>query len=106
MTVQIFKVQERNSSISHYTLAIHQLSKWFEVPADTWEGLSRTAVLEWAGELGPRYQLRTWQHRYLVGEDAPRLYQNKLIERLSVGSLVACVGDRSIQELMDRAGVR
>ena len=89
-----------------FSAACGVLGKRFGVTPDTFERLPRALVMEWAEEVRlPGYVLRTWQHRFLVGEDVPQLHRTKLIERLSVPSLVGVseASGRSIQNLFHDA---
>jgi hypothetical protein len=106
-----------------YGMALTRLAAHFKVTANTFEGLPRTLVMEWAAEVGEAQAvarikktdvvlpLRTWQHRFLIGEDGqprfPRLTRTKLVERLSHESLMALsqADGRSIKRLLEAAEV-
>ena len=94
-----------------YGTALLRLAAYFKVTVQEFQTLPRELVLEWAADL--HAPLRTWQHRFLIGEDperttGPRFSGAKLIERLSGESLAAAAtaSGQSIQQMAERAGVR
>jgi hypothetical protein len=100
--------------MTKYGQALTTLARYFQVTTDTFEHLDRVMVIEWADDVTEAVRskrtisLKTWQHRFLVGEDGISRHRTQLIERLDWQSLVAVagVGGRTIQQVMDAARVR
>lgn len=95
-----------------YGAALLRLAARFKMPVEEFQRLPRELVLEWAADAA-NAPLRTWQHRFLIGEDperttGPRRCGAKLVERLSGESLaaVAAASGQSVRQMAERAGVR